>query len=165
MEMHDPMVSLSVLFFEEDVEGNLTRRFHSSSVRSQVVWYAICLAGNPTAPGFEVRRRMFEVERTGEWTRGMCVVDRRFVFSSRSRSSFLRLPLDSVNPPPPSFSLRGTTEVPLEIRSKSGIHGIHAEDHVTTTPSSDEGVEVIVKTPGTKAFEKMFLERVYGVSV
>ncbi|KAL7417909.1 Inosine/uridine-preferring nucleoside hydrolase domain-containing protein [Mrakia frigida] len=108
MEMHDPMV----------------------------VWYAICLAGNPTAPGFEVRRRMFEVERTGEWTRGMCVVDRR-----------------------------GTTEVPLEIRSKSGIHGIHAEDHVTTTPSSDEGVEVVVKTPGTKAFEKMFLERVYGVSV
>ena len=99
MEMHDPMV----------------------------VWFAICLGGNPTADGFETRKRMFEVERTGEWTRGMCVVDRR-----------------------------GTTEVPLEIRSKSGIHGEAVHD------DSVGGVEVVVKTPGTEAFEKMFLERVYG---
>ena len=58
-----------------------------------------------------------------------------------------------------SIDLRGTSEVPLEIRSKSGIHGeaVHkTEDEVIG------GVEVVVKTPGTEAFEKMFLERVYG---
>jgi inosine-uridine nucleoside N-ribohydrolase len=108
MEMHDPMV----------------------------VWFAICLAGEPTAAGFETKRRWFEVERKGEWTRGMCVVDRR-----------------------------GTDEVPLEIRSKSGIHG--KEEKVGMNGNGEEaregGVEVVVKTPGTKAFEKMFLERVYGV--
>ncbi|KAH8993484.1 nucleoside hydrolase [Lactarius akahatsu] len=43
------------------------------------VWAAIMhppgLEG--TAPGWTVRRRRFEMERTGEFTSGMCVVDRR----------------------------------------------------------------------------------------
>ncbi|CED83155.1 Predicted inosine-uridine preferring nucleoside hydrolase [Phaffia rhodozyma] len=47
MEMHDPMV----------------------------VWVAVALARGDS--GFSVRRRKFEVERKGEWTRGMCVIDRR----------------------------------------------------------------------------------------
>ena len=86
---------------------------------AQVVWYAICLAGESTAPGFEVRRRMFEVERTGEWTRGMCVVDRRFVSLPRSPFSLLPTsPLPIPNPNlPDSFGLH--TEEPPKSLSRS----------------------------------------------
>lgn len=130
----------------------------------QVVWYAICLAEDPTAKGFETRRRMFEVERTGEWTRGMCVVDRRSVLASLLLSSAASAFLSQSSAANartflPSLVPSGTTEVPLEIRSKSGIHG----DVPVAAVSADQGVEVVVKTPGTEAFGKMFLERVYGV--
>jgi inosine-uridine nucleoside N-ribohydrolase len=44
------------------------------------VWYTIAHAGlrtGETAKGWEVKGRDFKVERIGELTRGMCVVDRR----------------------------------------------------------------------------------------
>lgn len=37
------------------------------------VWYAI----SGSESGWATQERVFKVERTGEWTRGMCVVDRR----------------------------------------------------------------------------------------
>lgn len=44
------------------------------------VWYAVENAGRPNgdlAPGWAVTPREFTIERNGERTRGMCVVDRR----------------------------------------------------------------------------------------
>lgn len=39
------------------------------------VWYAI----SGGEKGWSTQERVFKVERVGEWTRGMCVVDRRCV--------------------------------------------------------------------------------------
>jgi hypothetical protein len=54
-----------------------------------VVWYACALAeaeskGEELEKGagqgeWETRKRLFRVEKRGELTRGMCVVDRRYV--------------------------------------------------------------------------------------
>ncbi len=62
------------------------------------IWYAI---SNPPRRGLEVgsggeggwktQKRVFKVERLGEYTRGMCVVDRRWVFGMWRRRHFLFL--------------------------------------------------------------------------
>ena len=36
------------------------------------------IAGTELRDGWETTRRDFVIERTGEWTKGMCVVDRRY---------------------------------------------------------------------------------------
>lgn len=107
MEMHDPMV----------------------------VWYAIGLAGTDgnSSNGFETTRRFFAVERVGELTRGLCVVDRR-----------------------------GTEETLLEDRSKQGIvtsngHAGEPKEKVADVPSGKpKGIEVLTKTPGTDVFQREF---------
>ena len=58
MEMHDPMA----------------------------VWYVLATAGRGTGDwpeGWDGVERVFGVERKGEMTRGMCVVDRRWVTRRR----------------------------------------------------------------------------------
>lgn len=84
MEMHDPMyvptLTCTPSFGPTDVSLGFARR---------VVWYAIGLAGTDgnSSNGFETTRRFFAVERVGELTRGLCVVDRRCVLLALPQSS------------------------------------------------------------------------------
>lgn len=97
-----------------------------------------------------VQSRAFEMECSGLLTRGMCVVDRR-----------------------------GKTETPGEIRSKSGIHStLTSADPTDPSLASnvngtqdaekkevkrlEKGIRVLVKTPGSEAYERAFLEAVFG---
>ncbi|KAJ9107156.1 hypothetical protein QFC19_002816 [Naganishia cerealis] len=100
------------------------------------VWYAIENAQQDEAAaaerGWKTVPRVFAVERTGELTRGMCVVDRR-----------------------------GTNEEDA-LRTKSAISSGKNEDHSTTAKVRAGAPEVIVGTPGKKVLETLLLGRVFG---
>ncbi|KAJ9095309.1 hypothetical protein QFC21_005675 [Naganishia friedmannii] len=132
------------------------------------VWYAI---ENPTMTtttagaegrGWKTVPRVFAVERTGELTRGMCVVDRRYVSRPPSRP----LGFQAVAYPPPVLFCsmgRGTDEEDA-LRTKSSISSGKNEDgSAATGKSSRTGApEVIVGTPGKKVLETLLLGRVFG---
>lgn len=123
MEMHDPMV----------------------------VWAAVAIVRGDE--GFKVRTRKFEVERKGEWTRGMCVIDRRFVCLSLFTSS---LDMDSCH-----LSIdRGTEEADLAIRTHGGIK--HKTPEAIKADVIQTGTEVVVETSGKEAFRVEFMKRTFG---
>jgi inosine-uridine nucleoside N-ribohydrolase len=70
------------------------------------VWYAIdnpaaVDAGQAEARGWKTVPRVFAVERTGELTRGMCVIDRRYVLIPLSSLPPFPEPSLILLPPPP----------------------------------------------------------------
>lgn len=115
------------------------------------VWYAVENAALPSIgvaqpkDGFVLRQRDFQVERSGELTRGMCVVDRR-----------------------------GTGEAGGEDRTKGdlgkgeGTATANPAAKGRMGDALDKPVNlpyVIVKTPGKEALRKTLLERVFGRQV
>lgn len=107
------------------------------------VWYAIAHAGPSPAPGWSLRPRDFKIERTGEYTRGMCVVDRRGTNEEnedRTKNEKLQggaLP----NLPPKDESV-----------DRMGKPVVKAE----------KLPYVVVGTPGSEVLRKLLLERVFG---
>ncbi|KZO99659.1 nucleoside hydrolase [Calocera viscosa TUFC12733] len=100
-------------------------------------WFVIKHAdipGTTLAPGWNARRRKFRMERVGELTKGMCVVDRR-----------------------------GTQESLGSIRTENGIEEAVALGQVTKR-DDEEGVMVVVGTPGVQDLTDALLERVILVS-
>ncbi|KAL7423465.1 hypothetical protein Q5752_001045 [Cryptotrichosporon argae] len=104
------------------------------------VWYAIALAGAagpvPVPDGWRVQPRAFQVERTGEWTRGMCVVDRRGTGETGLRTENAQLQGNAVPALPKQQDVTGA-RLPL----------------------------VITHTPGTAELRRLLLGRVFGVEV
>ncbi|KAF8311633.1 nucleoside hydrolase [Clavulina sp. PMI_390] len=102
---------------------------------------------------WKLTKRKFLMERTGEWTKGTCVVDRR-----------------------------QTEEVDGAVRSRDGItHDASKEGQGGAVPAKAEGeatateyiipelahphtleVSIVTASPGVETFEKLFLARVYG---
>jgi inosine-uridine nucleoside N-ribohydrolase len=104
------------------------------------IWYAIDNADLPTGSnGWETEQRDFKIERNGEITRGMCVIDRR---GGKDGSGELRTKDES---------LQGN-KVPGQ------------KDH-----SEEEGQKplpyIITKTPGKENLRKLLLARVFGEEV
>lgn len=111
------------------------------------VWYAIENAALPAigvdapAEGFTLRQRDFQVERSGELTRGMCVVDRR-----------------------------GTGEAGGEDRTKGEL-GQGGNNPAAKGRMGDDLAKavklpyVITRTPGKEVLRKTLLERVFGRAV
>lgn len=118
------------------------------------IWYALSVASLPLigadgsgseaeSVGWEIRQRDFKVERIGELTRGMCVVDRR-----------------------------GTGESSGEIRTKgerSTGEGSGEKKQATEKGRMGEDLVksknlpwVMVKSPGKEVLRKVLLERVFG---
>ncbi|KAH9171185.1 nucleoside hydrolase [Lactarius sanguifluus] len=106
------------------------------------VWAAIAhppgLEG--AAPGWTVRRRRFEMERTGELTRGMCVVDRRD---------------DKLNTRTPAANYAHVQEA------------LQHRDEPSLRRKKDEGggVPVVESTPGPETLLKFILKRVWNIEV
>lgn len=111
------------------------------------VWYALAHAGVPRGAGpvegWALNGREFTIERTGEYTRGMCVVDRR-----------------------------GTGEVGVDRSKDESIlsHGLEKmEKENNALPEKKNGVVkprglplIITRTPGTEALRSTLLGRVFG---
>ena len=113
------------------------------------VWYAIAHAGRSTlnsASNWAIRRREFKVERRGEYTRGMCVVDRRGTNEeSGDRTQDKRLQQKVV----PSLSPKD-----------------ESVDRMGKAVDQPEKLPFVVEsTPGSAALRKMLLQRVFGASL
>ncbi|KDQ17407.1 hypothetical protein BOTBODRAFT_144237 [Botryobasidium botryosum FD-172 SS1] len=99
-------------------------------------WFAIQHAEGDhlrVEDGWSVVRRVFMIEREGEWTKGMCVVDRR-----------------------------GTKETQGTNRSKSGIETVaSADSSISANSSPAMTVNVVTSAPANSTFSKVLLERVF----
>jgi inosine-uridine nucleoside N-ribohydrolase len=109
------------------------------------VWYAIQhahLPANQLAQGWKVKARQFKVERTGELTRGMCVIDRR-------------------------GGGDGTGETRTEDKglADNGIPDAKRDrDGSEITQSKNEAL-IMTDTPGSEVLRKVLLSRVFGREV
>lgn len=122
------------------------------------VWYAIAHAhlprGEEAAPGWAVKGRKFKVERNGELTRGMCVIDRRGgggdggneAGETRTKNQDL-----SDNAVPESAA----ASTPAK-RDRDG-------SEIKVEKSSDPSV--IVTTPGSDELRRILLSRVFGTEL
>jgi inosine-uridine nucleoside N-ribohydrolase len=109
------------------------------------VWYAIAHADVPAdknADEWVIKPRQFKVERTGELTRGMCVVDRRGgegAGGTRTEDKEL-----------------ADNHIPGEAkRDRDGSEIKH----------SKKEAKIITSTPGSEALRKLLLKRVFGTDV
>ena len=107
------------------------------------MWYAIEHAGRNGAPGWRIQTREFKIERIGEYTRGMCVVDRRGTTEeSDNRTKDQRLNGGTVPSLPPR-----NDEVD---RMGKAVH------------KSQRLPYVVISTPGSNALRRLLLDRVFG---
>ncbi|CDO70597.1 hypothetical protein BN946_scf184656.g12 [Trametes cinnabarina] len=109
--------------------------------------------------GWKASKRKFDIERVGELTRGMCVVDRRDdqgAYAPGANRAEVQAELERHH-----FHHTGTYEstavpVPVEVESRPVIQG---QGPVIG------GVACVTQTPGSKALVMLLLERVWGVMV
>ncbi|KAI0344690.1 nucleoside hydrolase [Trametopsis cervina] len=165
--LKSPLVHFTSSFLERTREVMLSFGKDAMELHDIVaVWYALENPPSPTSSGinsltdgWKAVMRHFQVERVGEITRGMLVVDRR----------------DDEGAYDPGAN-RAAVQAVLEKNTfhSAGIlesTAVPAQVEVETAPSvSSEadrhglGVPVVVKTPGPAALLKILSERVWGVS-
>jgi len=120
------------------------------------VWCAI--ENPPSAPlknEWIVSERKFDVERTGERTRGMLVVDRRSdttAYAPGANRSEVQAELDRLGI---SHGIWESTALPAPVEVES----------VADTIVVGSGVPCVTGTPGCSALLRLLLERVWGVSM
>jgi len=127
------------------------------------VWAAIAhpprLEG--PAPGWSFRRRKFLMERTGELTSGMCVVDRRGdhayapgVNRACVQAELQRRMATGVSEPG-SFGLFESVAVPAPVEVEGEPSRLSKDDQ--------EGIPVIEGTPGAEALLQIMMKRIWHV--
>ncbi|KAF8497657.1 Inosine/uridine-preferring nucleoside hydrolase domain-containing protein [Gautieria morchelliformis] len=150
-----PLTHFTSSFLERTAE--VMRGFGVDAVQLHdpiTVWCAICnppvqdeaMYSPPLHNGWVICRRTFQVERTGEMTRGMLVIDRRVdegnyeLGDNRARVQALK---DS--------SIQGRSSV--QLKSKEELQkSVEAE-----------GVIVVIESPGPQELLRLILKRIWGV--
>jgi len=108
--------------------------------------------------GWTAVNRKFEIERVGELTRGMLVVDRRDdqgAYAPGSNRAEVQEELEKHQ-----FSHAGnyeSTAVPAQVEVENVAQ-------TQALPDQPGGVSCVVKTPGPNALVDLMLERIWGVS-
>ncbi|KAJ8077003.1 hypothetical protein PM082_001426 [Marasmius tenuissimus] len=102
------------------------------------------------APGWEIERRVFDIERTGELTRGMLVVDRRedesaYALGANRSEAHAKHNEDGEG-----------TVVPARVEVEN------PEQATSVESSKSPGVPCVVKTPGPTVLLELLLKRVWG---
>ncbi|KAH9008454.1 nucleoside hydrolase [Lactarius hengduanensis] len=128
------------------------------------VWAAIThppgLEG--AAPGWTVRRRRFEMERTGELTGGMCVVDRRGDNQSTPAANYAHIQealqhrVEAGSADADVFGSVVVVPAPVNIEDESSLRRKKDEPG---------GVPVVESTPGPDTFLQFILKRVWNIEV
>ncbi|ORX38682.1 putative hydrolase [Kockovaella imperatae] len=116
------------------------------------VWYALSNASRApldTAEGWHLRPRDFKVERKGEFTRGMCVVDRRGTTEDQGENRAFDLAKEH------NANKTEASAVDNGERDRDGSKIVKA-GHLPM---------VIVKTPGKEVLRSLLLDRVFGQTV
>jgi len=105
-------------------------------------------------PGWHALRRIFDIERKGELTRGMLVVDRRDDQTAYAPGAN-RAEVQK------QFDLLGIPHKPWESVAVPAQVEVQREPHDLSMPQT--GIWCAVKTPGQEALLKLLLQRVWGV--
>ncbi|EJF65363.1 nucleoside hydrolase [Dichomitus squalens LYAD-421 SS1] len=189
-----PIVHFTSSFFERTRE--VMRQFGKDAMELHDIAAVWCAIENPPVrdedpdpaalpvlqQGWKAMRRKFGVERLGELTRGMFVIDRRedpSAYAPGANRAKVQAELDRLN-----FQHSGvyeSTAVPAEVevetppvfKDRSHVHA-QVSTGATATDTLDRpsdgqmngvagGVPCITRTPGSAALVKLLLERVWGV--
>lgn len=115
------------------------------------MWYAVANASRPNGAlghGWEVTPREFTIERTGERTRGMCVVDRR----GTGEGTEIRTE---------NQELQNLSAADEKEAREEGEAAIKKEEK---EPEAMKHLPLMIsKTPGEERLAQLLLERVWGV--
>ncbi|KAF9490034.1 nucleoside hydrolase [Pleurotus eryngii] len=106
------------------------------------------------SPGWRMVKRKFEIERVGELTRGMLVVDRRedeTAYAPGANRAHVQAELE-----------RLVSDHHHEWESTASPAQVEIEKPADNTQLS-EGVQCIVETPGPDALLKLLVKRVWGI--
>ncbi|KXN90166.1 hypothetical protein AN958_04656, partial [Leucoagaricus sp. SymC.cos] len=127
------------------------------------VW---CAIENPPVPdsrekdtlatGWGALRRFFDIERTGELTRGMLVVDRRddqTAYAPGANRAEVQKQLDLIGIPHKPWE---SVAVPAQVEVEQEPHGFW---------KSQTGVWCVTSTPGPRVLLQVLLNRVWGVQL
>lgn len=119
------------------------------------VWCAIANPPSSTAlsPGWSMHKRTFEIERIGELTRGMLIIDRRedeAAYAPGANRAFVQEELDK----------HQLTHGPWESTAVPAAVEVESLD---SSPHDGPRILCITKTPGHDALLQLLLERVWGV--
>jgi len=160
-----PLVHFTSAFFERTREvmlefGKDAMELHDVTA----VWCAIANPAWPNLPGndngkWRFAKRKFQVERIGELTRGMLVVDRRDdqgAYAPGSNRSQVQAELEKH----PEFHPHGrleSTAVPVRVEIED------KPQQAKRSLADDEGVMVVTETPGTSVLSELLMQRVWGV--
>lgn len=122
------------------------------------VWYAVAnpplgeraLLDPGHAEGWESHPRLFEIERTGELTRGMLVVDRRDESTTHG-------------PGENRSEVQAALEKTFNEATAPAL--VMKEDSQELTSVVPKGVHTVFRTPGTEALVKSMLARIWGTEL
>ncbi|KAH9055466.1 nucleoside hydrolase [Lactarius vividus] len=127
------------------------------------VWAAIThppgLEG--AAPGWIVRQRRFDMERNGELTRGMCVVDRRDDNTRTPAANFARVQealRHRVEAGSGDADVIGSVVVPTPV-------DVEGEPSLRRKVDEPGGVPVVESTPGPETLLQFLMKRVWNIEV
>jgi len=155
-----PLLHFTSAFLERTREVMLSFGKDAMELHDPVaVWFAI---ENPPGKesasqvpvlkdGWGTTRRQFQVERTGEFTRGMLVVDRRDDIGAYAYGDSRQQELDRH---PVLNGLFEPAAIPVPVLMEdTGKNG-----------GPDIGVFTVVETPGPRALLDLLLQRIWGIS-
>ncbi|KAK7472934.1 hypothetical protein VKT23_001039 [Stygiomarasmius scandens] len=120
------------------------------------VWFAV---SNPSqedalSSGWKVSKRIFDVERTGELTRGMLVIDRRQDESAYAPGANRAEVQDKLEKTAKEKGHHPHEDFPVQVQVESAAE---------VNKSDAAGVLCVTETPGPEVLLRVLLERVWGV--
>ncbi|KAJ7039212.1 Inosine/uridine-preferring nucleoside hydrolase domain-containing protein [Mycena alexandri] len=157
-----PLVHFTSSFLEQT--RSIMLQFGKDAMELHDIVAVWCAIENPPVPdgyndtlgaGWDARSRIFDIERTGEITRGFLVVDRRMdlsAYAPGANRAEVQAELDK------HISHHGTwesTAVPALVETA------HAPRELTLNP---RGVKCVQATPGPAALLNLLTSRVWGVA-
>ncbi|KAI0790769.1 nucleoside hydrolase [Abortiporus biennis] len=123
--------------------------------------------------GWQAVKRKFDIERTGELTRGMLVVDRRSdqgAYAPGVNRAKVQAELERHHFKPPKGTFLESNAIPAQVEVEDSAHAHPPHDVSTITQglasaSLDEegGVYVVTNTPGPEKLLGLLLKRVWDV--
>ncbi|KAK0195894.1 nucleoside hydrolase [Armillaria mellea] len=118
------------------------------------VWCAIANPPSSTAlsPGWSMHKRTFEIERTGELTRGMLIIDRREDEAAYAPGTNRALVQEELDKHQLAHGPWESTAVPAAVEVES----------LDSSPHDGPHISCITKTPGPDVLLQLLLERVWG---
>ncbi|KAG5652481.1 hypothetical protein H0H81_004889 [Sphagnurus paluster] len=149
-----PLIHFTSSFLERTREMMI--KFGKDAMELHDIVAVWCAIENPPdtdlAVGWNARKRIFDVERTGEITRGMLVVDRREDESAYSPGANRAQIQAAIENQKLQHGAWESTALPAQVETQFEQYS-----------SSQHGVLCVTETPGAESLLQLILKRVWGI--